>query len=203
VITERGLADLRLAAALTHLHPSLVLQVLDGRRPVVRVAGPVPLGPPDGIRRPGAALQLTPCAFRGAVASAHAALRSGSRLQMLDLPADPVVELGAGAGGRVLPGGIARVHDGVIESWVLATFLPPERCRHLAHDILQERPAPEGVLELALCRDSDLDVTVVSAELDPDGPVDDGAIVDLLEELLARFVTEELLEQLTGSPTWP
>lgn len=203
MITPRGLADLRLAAALTHLHPSLVVQVLDGRRPVVRVAGPAPIEPADGIRRPGAALQLDPCAFRGAVASAHAALRSGSRLQMLDLPADPVVELGAGRGGRVLPGGIARARDGMIDSWVLATFLPPERCRDLAHDILHERPAPEGVLELALCRDSDLDVTVVSAELDPDGPVDDAAVIDLLEELLARFVTEELLEQVTRSTTRP
>jgi hypothetical protein len=203
VITERGLADLRLAAALTHLHPSLVLQVLDGHRPVVRVAGPVPIEPADGIRRPGAALQLTPCAFRGAVASAFAALRSGSRLQMLDLPADPVVELGAGTRGRVLPGGIARVHDGLTDSWVMATFLPPERCRHLAHDILRQRPAPEGVLELALCRDSDLDVTVVSAELDPAGPVDEPAVVDLLEELLARFVTEELLEVMARSTTGP
>jgi hypothetical protein len=91
----------------------------------------------------------------------------------------------------------------MVDSWVLATFLPPERCRQLAHDILHERPAPDGVVELALCRDSDLDVTVVSAELDPDGPVDDPAVVDLLEELLARFVTEELLEQMAGSIAGP
>ena len=87
---------------------------------------------------------------------------------------------------------------------IFGTFLVPDRCRRLAHDLLDGAPTPEGVLDLVLQRDSDTEVTVVSAEVDPDrADLIEPAVLDLLESMLARFAAAELLDDLTPERTRP
>ena len=212
MISDRGLRHLRIAATVIHLHPALGLRLTDAGRTVARVAAGTDhrpglcapdLGRPGTDDGPASVRTLTPCAFRGAVARAWARHRAGDRLQLLDLTTEPTLELLAAPGDEAWPSGIVRVRSEEVVTYSFGTFLGPDRCRAQGRDLVDGVPAPDGLLDLVLRRDSDTEVTVVSAEVDPAvgcaGPV----VLDILEGLLARFVATELLDGLTREPTRP
>jgi len=200
MITDRALAALRIAATVNHLYPMLVTELRAGDRTVLRVGAPGPGAGPTGE----GGLQLTPCGFRAATARGWTQHRAGHRLRLLELDADPALEVESGPGDEVWPSGIARVRTGDLVVYVFGTFLVPDRCRRLARDLLDGMPAPEGLLDLVLQRDTDTDVTVVSAEVDPErADLIETAVLDLLESMLARYAAAELLDDLTPERTRP
>ena len=123
MLTDDGLASLRIAATLALTLPTVQ----------VRVAGPIrvlaevgwhfdePLG--EGVR-------LRPCAFRVAVGRAWTQRREGLTVDFCGLgDHEPTITVRVGPGERVLPGDIyqVRAEDG---GWhhVLATLLPADSC---------------------------------------------------------------------------
>lgn len=216
MVTDQGLAALRAAATVNHLYPSLTTRLWAGGRQVVTVsappagAGPGPwteVGPRPGAEAAGEGLGLTPCGFRAATAQAWARHRAGHRLRLLDLDVDPSLEIDPAPGDRVWPNGVARVrtrrpHD--TDCYVFGTFLGPDRCRLHARDLIDEMPAPEGILGLSLQRDTDTEVTVVAAEVDPDARYDvEADVLTLLDALVARFAVIELLDVVAPARSHP
>ncbi len=203
MITDRGLAALRIAATVNHLHTPLVTRLWADGRLLVQVgdpcAAPGRIAEADATLSPEqeeSRLDLTPCGFRASTAKAWAQHRAGRRLQLIDLDADPVVEVVATGGDRVWPSGIVRVSTDELVTYAFGTFLVPDRCRIHGKDLLADAPAPEGLLDLSLRRDSDTEVTIVSAEVDPATPEIEPEVLELLESLLARFAAVELLDDI-------
>jgi hypothetical protein len=222
MITDQGLAALRLAATLNHLYPMLSTTLRADGRPVVRVETPQPesehaawpsaggtaaeeVGAAPAIHPTGAsAVELTPCGFRAATARAWGQHRAGRRLRLVDLDDDPEVEVTVADGDQVWPSGIVRVLRRGVVVFAFATLLGPDRCRAHASDLLDAAPAPDGVLDLLLQRDTDTEVTIVSAEVDPDRrEACEAEVLDLFEALLARFAVVELLDEIAPERARP
>jgi hypothetical protein len=222
MITDHGLAALRLAATLNHLYPMLSTTLWADGRPVVRIEAPQPetehaaspTAGRTGVEGVGVApalhptsattVELTPCGFRAATARAWAQHRAGRRLRLVDLDTDPEVEVTVADGDQVWPSAIVRVRRRDVVVYAFATLLAPDRCRAHASDLLDATPAPDGVLDLLLQRDTDTEVTIVSAEVDPEHrEACETEVLDLFEALLARFAVLELLDDLAPERARP
>ncbi len=175
MISERGFADLRVAATLAHTAPSLRVQVGDGRRQLFEV-GHEP--------SPGASpcRWMPPCAFRVSVARARVARDDGRRVAVRGLPSgvDPCIELELAPGDAIRPGGrLCLRHD---DAWrhLFATTLEPDRIPlHPADGVRLHVDQATGVSLL---------------EHWGDAADDDARLVGLL----ARVAAEEAVAELVG-----
>jgi hypothetical protein len=123
MLTDDGLASLRMAATLALTLPTVQLKISSPRRTLAEVGWHFedPLG--DGVR-------LRPCAFRMAVGRAWGQSQEGLDVDFCGLgDAEPIITVSVGPGERALPGDIyqVRAEDG---GWhhVLATLLSPDGC---------------------------------------------------------------------------
>jgi hypothetical protein len=123
MLTDDGLASLRMAATLALTLPTVQAKVSSPTRILAEVGWHFedPLG--DGVR-------LRPCAFRMAVGRAWGQRREGLDVDFCGLgDAEPIITVSVGPGERVLPGDIFQVRaEGGGWHHVLATLLPPDGC---------------------------------------------------------------------------
>lgn len=185
MISETGLRALRVAATMAYAVPTMRVRVRHGERALLDVRRP----PFDGAA-PGAPMPT--CAFRTAVGRAHRLVQAGQHLQFLDLPegVDPAIDIGLRTGDAALPGGIYRV--AMQERWVhlFATTLDPADCAGLAAD---DEPA---ALLLGFHWDDTTEVTLVHLDIPMGCPDAADLVEEVLEPMLARCATEELLRDL-------
>lgn len=186
-MTAAGMVALRLAATLAHALPGIRVRIRDQHRTLLDVARP-----PHPAGR-----GIVPCAFRMAVTRAHEQIKAGARLAFMGLPegTDPAVDIGVRPCDRVLPGGIYRISAGDLHIHAFATTLSRRKCR----DILSRRSAPtledDGRDDVRLHYDAATEVTLVHI-VSPLEPVV-AERCQQLEEVLADFVADEVLHELT------
>lgn len=196
-IGDQGLAALRVAATLAHAVPRLRVRVRHGSDVLVEVRSAATQAEGHDEAAP---LVLTPCAFRGAVVQAWHEHQAGRRLSFLGMPAGavPAIDVGTPPGGTARPGGLYRVPLEDRWLWAFATTLDASAAFAAGRAIVHERPAEVDVVALGLRPDAGTGVTIMYAETvaDPASTVE-AALVDLLESLLARFATIELLGSLS------
>lgn len=198
MISEPGFAALRVAATLVHTVPGLRARLRDDRGVRATVARrPLDGAGADGDGADAGTVALSPCGFRKAVIEASAQIRAGRALALLDLDADPAIDIGVPADGRSWPGGIYRVPLEQRWLYAFATTLEPESCHEVGRPLVDASgPLPE-LEALGIRGDTDTGVTVLYAEAPSTAtPVDELRIRALLEELLARFTAEELVRDL-------
>jgi hypothetical protein len=127
---------------------------------------------------------LPPCAFRAAVATAWRRHQAGEAQRFASLPlhTDPAIDVGVPPGGRTKAGGIYELpwDGGTLHAF--ATTVDPGLCRRTA-----------AATEVGYHTDPATDVSLfhVLAE-----EREQAAAVDLMEGVLARLATEELLAGL-------
>ena len=133
MLTDDGLASLRMAATLALTLPTVQVKIASPNRVLAEVGWHFEAGHSGGTPGPpglGDGVRLRPCAFRMAVGRAW-----GQRQQGLDVDfcglggAEPIITVSVADGERVLPGDIyqVRAEDG---GWhhVVATLLSPDGC---------------------------------------------------------------------------
>ena len=123
MLTDDGLASLRMASTLALTLPTVQVKVSSPTRVLAEVGWHFdePLG--DGVR-------LRPCAFRMAVGRAWGQRKEGLDVDFCGLgDAEPLITVTVGPEERVLPGDILQVRA-ECGGWhhVLATLLPPDGC---------------------------------------------------------------------------
>lgn len=168
-MTAPGWVALRLAATLAHVLPGVRLRLRHGSgAPLVVARSPGGEGP-----------VVDACAFREAVVAAGREGGGASDLIAGDLP---VIEVGAPPDGCVHPSGIIRVVLDRVEVTAFATTLAPAACASAfglrAADWVVHRHHDEAT-----------GVTVVHVEAAAGLR---RAVLDLMEDLLASCVAEEL-----------
>ena len=195
MISERNFADVRIAAALNHTFPGLSTRLCDGDRLVAEVLWP-PARPSGG---PDVAV-VHPCAFRQHVAHAWARHLGGEEMRFLDLAGDPVVDVRAVAGGGSWPSGMVRVPLAGQYVYAFGTTLDPDACAALGCDIIEAFDQPDHVLGVGIQGDADTQITIIYAETtDRADPAAQGAVIDVLEQLIARYATSQLLDGLPSA----
>ena len=180
MLTDDGLASLRMAATLAMTLPTIRVQVAAPGRMLAEIGWQLDEhGLCDGVR-------LRPCAFRVAVGRAWNQRRNGGEVDFCGLgPYRPLITVEAGEGERVLPGDIYQVRAEA-GGWhhVLPTLLSPEGC----HTVLGLDGPP-----LQFHDDPVTGVTLVhteTAEPDLDRPPH---LVPHLTALRGRLLAEELI----------
>ena len=193
-ISDHGFAALRVAATLVHTVPGLRVRLRDDHGVRATVARP-PLDPADGDDT--GLTHLSPCGFRKAVVEASLLHQAGRALALLDLDADPAIDIGVPPDGRSWPGGIYRVPLEQRWLYAFATTLDAETCHEIGRPIVDgSGPLPE-IEALGMRGDAETGVTVLYAEAASSStPVDELRIRALLEDLLACFSAEELIGDL-------
>lgn len=193
MITEEGLAALRVAATLTHGLPELRARILGGGRTLVEVREGGCEDEDDDALPPRV---MTPCAFCCAVARAHRLNQLGRVMDLVGLTSDvdPTIELGAPPGGVVFPGGICRVPVGDQHQWGFAVTLDARVAFDLGQDLVESIRPRGDVVAMGLRRDHATDVTLFFARTHAaPGSVAEARLVDLFESLLARWTVHELI----------
>ena len=189
MLTDDGLASLRMAASLALTLPTVKVRVASPTRVLAEIgwhleavhSGDTP-GPPglgDGVR-------LRPCAFRVAVGRAWNQRREGLDVDFCGRGgAEPTISVEVAPGERVLPGDIYQVRA---ESggWhhVLPTLLPPDGC----HAVLGLHGPP-----LSFHDDPVTGVTLVHTETDSPDLDRLPHLVAHLTALRGRLLAEELI----------
>lgn len=133
MLTDDGLASLRMAATLALTLPTVQVKISSPTRTLAEVGWHFAVLPGDTPEPPGPlgdGVRLRPCAFRAAVGRAWGQRRDGLDVDFCGLgDAEPIINVSVGPGERVLPGDIyqVRAEDG---GWhhVLATLLSPDGC---------------------------------------------------------------------------
>lgn len=190
MISAGGLAALRVTAALCHSLPRVRARIRSGDTELVHVLNPEP-----GEAPPRHGRVVSPCAFRCAVARAHQRHAAGQQLSFMHLPpgVDPAVDIATPSSGEARPGGIYRVPLGDRWLWAFATTLDPDTAYELGIDLVTRATLP-AVNALGIRPDPALEVSLAYAETIASPASDDElALLDLLEALLARWTTHELL----------
>ena len=179
MLTDDGLASLRMAATLALTLPTVQVRIASPARVLAEVGWHFhqPLG--DGVR-------LRPCAFRMAVGRAWAQRREGLDVDFCGLgDSEPVITVCVADGERVQPGDIyqVRAEDG---GWhhVLPTLLSPEGC----HAVLGLEGPP-----LSFHDDPVTGVTLVHTHTDSPDPDRLPHLVAHLTALRGRLLAEELI----------
>lgn len=195
MISERHFADVRIAAALNHAFPGLATRLSDGDRVVAEVLWPTEH--PTG----GAEIAvLHPCAFRKHVASAWNRIQSGQEMRCLDVEGDPVVEIRAVTEGQSWPSGMVLSFLPGKHVYAFGTTLDPDACAAMGNDIIEAFAHPDGVIGVGIQGDADTQTSIIFGEMVDDAGQDahDG-VVDVLEQLIARFATTQLLDGLPSA----
>jgi len=179
MLTDDGLASLRMAATLALTLPTVQVRVASPTRILAEVGWHFeePLG--EGVR-------LRPCSFRMAVGRAWNQRREGHDVDFCGLgDAEPTISIDVAAGERVLPGDIYQVRS-ECGGWhhVLPTLLPPEGC----HAVLGLDGPP-----LSFHDDPVTGVTLVHTETDIPGLYRLPHLVAHLTALRGRLLAEELI----------
>ena len=179
MLTDDGLASLRMAATLALTLPTVQVRIASPTRVLAEVGWHFeePLG--DGVR-------LRPCAFRVAVGRAWNQRKEGLDVDFCGLgDAEPTISIEVAPGERVLPGDIYQVRA---ESggWhhVLPTLLPPEGC----HAVLGLDGPP-----LSFHDDQVTGVTLVHTQTDSPDLDRLPHLVAHLTALRGRLLAEELI----------
>ncbi|MGH9011036.1 MAG: hypothetical protein ACRDYF_14475 [Acidimicrobiia bacterium] len=189
MLTDDGLASLRMAATLALTLPTVQVRIASPTRVLAEVGWhfetvhsgdtPQPPGLGEGVR-------LRPCAFRVAVGRAWNQRKEGLDVDFCGLgDAEPIISVEVAPGERVLPGDIYQVRA---ESggWhhVLPTLLPPEGC----HAVLGLDGPP-----LSFHDDPVTGVTLVHTETDSPDLDRLPHLVAHLTALRGRLLAEELI----------
>jgi hypothetical protein len=194
MISDRAMTAMRVAATTAHLLPGVGVRVRHGAdllldvRPVSDGAAP---GPDLGCRT------ATPAQFRCAVARAHRRRAAGEPLTFLGLAegCEPNVELGTPPGSAHRPGGIERVPLSGRWLWAMASTLGAETAHRLGADLVEAALPMRGLRAMGIRADDATDVSVLYAEVDePPGSSTEVELLDLFEQLLARWTVHELLD---------
>jgi hypothetical protein len=194
VISDEGMEALRVAATLAHCVPAVRVKLRNGERVVIDVAAPGAPVPLD------VAQAVTPCGFRAAVARAWGHHRAGCPQALLDIDADPAIDLGLPAGGARFGAGIVSVALPGRQLYVAATTLPLEVCEGEAAAHTAGLAPPAGMWGIGIRHDDATDVCLVYAELDTAAlPGGEAMVLDLLEGLVARFAVRQLIDSLPNS----
>jgi hypothetical protein len=123
MLTDDGLASLRMAATLAFTLPTVRVRIASPARMLAEIGWHLGEAFTEGVR-------IRPCSFRGAVARAWTQRQGGVEVDFCGLgESRPLITVEVGPGERILPGGIYQVRA---ESggWhhVLPTLLPPDGC---------------------------------------------------------------------------
>ncbi|HEY6532141.1 MAG TPA: hypothetical protein VIY72_07545 [Acidimicrobiales bacterium] len=194
MLTDRGLGALRAAATLTHSLPGLPARVRGGGQVVAEVRRTDDADELDDVE--GSPLVLSPCAFRVAVGRAMHHHRDGRRLRFLDLPEgrDPEVELGTPGSAGIRPGGLYRAELDDCHIWAFATSLVPGTAHELGRSIVDAAGDLPTLLTLGLRPDPVTEITLAFARTTADdGSTEEAAVLEVLEQLMARWTVHELL----------
>jgi hypothetical protein len=179
---DEVLVVLRTAAALLHVVPELRVRFRDGERFLAEV-GQGPLG--------AAGPQIRSSVFRADVIRLHQGRRPGAEPPLSANAAPcPAVDF-AVAGGRVLPGGILRVRRDQTWHQVAAVTLPRDRCLDAVADL--------DLAPLTVAADTELDVTLLSADTATADRQQTWVALDALEAVLARTAVVGLEDHLASS----
>jgi hypothetical protein len=179
MLTDDGLASLRMAATLALTLPTVQVRIASPTRTLAEVGWHFEELLGDGVR-------LRPCAFRMAVGRAWKQRQEGLDVDFCGLgDALPIISVEVAPGERVLPGDIYQVRA---ESggWhhVLPTLLPPEGC----HAVLGlDGPA------LSFHDDPVTGVTLVHTETDSPDLDRLPHLVAHLTAIRGRLLAEELI----------
>lgn len=193
MISSRGLAALRVAATLCHSLPHVRARIRAGDTTLLHVLN---LDPGDAP--PLEARVLSPCEFRCAVLQAHHRHQGGERLAFMHLPAgtEPAIDIAIPAAGIARPGGIYKVPLDGRWLWAFATTIDPDTAYDLGAELISSANLT-AVRALGIRPDPALGVSLAYAETTATiGPTGETEIVDLLESLLARWATHELLTEI-------
>lgn len=186
---------MRIAASVAVAAPGIRLLIRDGKRHLLTVVAP----PFPDVDHP----VVPPCAFRSAVARGRTIVEQGHRLSFLDLPGgnEPVIEVDLPSGDRALPGGIYRIGHDRCWSHLFPTDLDLDATKAAAADgspsIPVDGPAGSRGTRVGFHHDAATAITLVHTTCDAG---DVGAArrqVEVLEAVLARCVTAELLSEVT------
>jgi hypothetical protein len=123
MLTDDGLASLRMAATLSLTLPSVRVRIASPTRLLAEIGWTFEGHIGDGVR-------LRPCAFRVAVGRAWEQRRQGHQVDFCGLgDSEPIITMEVGQDERILPGDIFQVRAEA-GGWhhVLATLLPAEGC---------------------------------------------------------------------------
>lgn len=195
MISEQGLAALRIAAALCHGMPRVRARIRAGDTVLLHV-----LNPANDEQLPTDGRVLSPCAFRCSVAQAYQRIQAGQQLSFLHLPVgvDPAIDIATPSSGTARTGGIYRVPLEGRWLWGFATTLHADVAFDLGADVVAAAEL-SSVVALGIRPDLALGVSLAYAETiaAPD-TAEERDLVDLLEALLARWTAHELVESLIG-----
>jgi hypothetical protein len=189
MLTDDGLASLRMAATLALTLPTVQVRIASPTRVLAEVGWHF-----EGLL--GEGVRLRPCAFRIAVGRAWGQRREGLDVDFCGLgDSEPVISVDVGPGERVLPGDIYQVRA---ESggWhhVLPTLLPPEGCHSvLGLDGPPLSPGVRGCPPISLHDDPVTGVTLVHTETDSPDLHRLPHLVAHLTALRGRLLAEELI----------
>jgi hypothetical protein len=179
MLTDDGLASLRMAATLALTLPTVRVRIATPNRVLAEVGWQLEGLCGDGVR-------LRPCAFRVAVGRAWNQRCNGVEVDFCGLGEHrPVITVAVAPGERVLPGDIYQVRAEA-GGWhhVLPTLLSPEGCHHVLG--LDGPP-------LMFHDDPVTGVTLVHAET-PDPDLDRPPhLVPHLTALRGKLLAEELI----------
>jgi hypothetical protein len=194
MISDAELGSLRITAALVHALPDVRARVRHDGRTLVEVCRPDGLLPVEQ-----SAVSLTPCEFRCAVAKAHRLQQAGRPLEFAGLlvGGELSIDMAAPPGGAARPGGLYRVprHDHHV--WSFGTTLDADVAHPLGLDLVDAASPLAEVAALGLRRDVATDVTLAYAQLRaPVGSPAEDDLIELLESLLARWATHQLVTSL-------
>jgi len=179
MLTDDGLASLRIASTLALTLPTVRLRIASPTRVLAEVGWHFeePLG--DGVR-------LRPCAFRVAVGRAWGQRKEGLDVDFCGLgDAEPIIFVSVAPEERVLPGDIYQVRaEGGGWHHVLATLLPPDGCAA----VLGSDGPP-----MSFHDDPVTGVTLIHTRTDSPDPDRLPHLVAHLTALRGRLLAEELI----------
>jgi hypothetical protein len=186
---------LRLAATLTHSLPGLRARLRSGDRVILEVrppTGPEMSGPE--MSRPR---EMSPCAFRAAVARNRALHPSAQDRSFLDLPLghEPTIDIGVGSDRACFPGGIYRTPIGGADVWAFATTLDAETAFRLGMPIVDRALPIDGIQAMGIRPDEATGVSLAYVQSDPIlRRRTEATTLDLLESLLSAWAVHQLTE---------
>lgn len=201
MLTDDGLASLRMAATLALTLPTVQVKICSPNRVLAEVGWHFEAGHPGDTPGPpglGDGVRLRPCAFRMAVGRAWGQRREGLDVDFCGLgDAEPIISVSVGSGERVLPGDIFQVRaEGGGWHHVLPTLLSPDGCvAVLGSDGPPMSPGGTGGVppQWQIHDDSVTGVTLIHTRTDHFDPERLPHLVSHLTALRGRLLAEELI----------
>ncbi len=198
MLSERGLAEMRVAATLAHRFSEVAVRLWDGDRLLAELGWEV-TGLPE-------VTTLPPCGFRAAVRQAMDLHGQGRSQRFLDAAGDPAVQLGVKAPHRCWPSGILHLGGPDHHRYVFGTTTEPPRCRDVVVDAVDRFPHDDLLHGIGILSDREMRVSLVVAEVpgrspgqqDADAPLPcvELPVLELMESVMATCAAESLVARL-------